>query len=248
MSSTRLVPILCYHRVHADDDPDTPPVVDGVYCGHVTASVFARHMKTLAEAGFQIVTHQELMGWLLDGQSLPDAPVAAIDFDDNRLNVYQNAFPLMQRYGFRGTVFVVSDLAEGVLPHMQSYPWMNWKHLAHLRDSDWTIGAHTRSHLPLASLYEERGAAAVEDEMSVCQDTIKSRLGIDTPNFAYPQGDWSEEVEAIVEKYCRTARHWNSEGVVAYNSVDTNPLRLQAINVSMRLTDEELRTILSEAR
>lgn len=41
------LPILCYHRVHLDNDPRTPPVVEGEYCGHVTLSVFRRQMTML---------------------------------------------------------------------------------------------------------------------------------------------------------------------------------------------------------
>jgi len=242
------VPILCYHRVHADDDPSTPAVVPGEYCGHVTASVFARQMRMLADGGFKVVTHRELMGWLLDGETLPDAPVAAIDFDDNRLNVFENAFPIMREFGFRGTAFVVSALAEGKLPHMQSYPWMDWTDLAILKDSGWTVGAHTVSHLPLGKLFDEQGAEAVEREMIGCAEMIKRRLGIDAPNFAYPQGDWREEVEQIVKRHCRTARHWNPEGLVEYNTTRTNPHRLQAINISMRVTDEQFRGILAQSR
>ena len=58
------VPILCYHRVHRDDDcPPTPPA--GQYCGHVSLSVFRRQMRYHVEQRFHTVTHGDLADWIL---------------------------------------------------------------------------------------------------------------------------------------------------------------------------------------
>ena len=60
------VPILCYHRVHSDDDPMMPQVITGQYCGHVTESVFRNQMKWLAENGITTVTHLDIMKWIYE--------------------------------------------------------------------------------------------------------------------------------------------------------------------------------------
>ena len=86
------VPILCYHRVHRDDDcPPTPHA--GAYCGHVSLSAFQRQMQYLAQERFTTVTHRDLAEWLLAGRSLPERAVA-VDFDDNRIHVMENACPV----------------------------------------------------------------------------------------------------------------------------------------------------------
>ncbi len=206
----RKVPILCYHRVHRDDDMDMPPFVPGEYCGHVNVSVFRRHMAILADRGVTVVTHEAIAEWLYGEAVLPDEPVVCVDFDDARLNVFENAYPVMNEYGFKGTVFAVSRLADGDLPDMQHFHWMNWEHLGKLAQAGWTIGSHTASHLKMAQLFNGvsglNGPRRALEELLNCNKAIERELGFKPACFAYPVGNWSEEVEAYVVRYYRTAR------------------------------------------
>lgn len=251
MVYNRQIPILCYHRVHSDDDSAVPRVASSDYCGHVTASIFRRHMAMLADNGFGVVTHDAVAKWLYGELELPSGPVVAIDFDDNRLNVFENAYPIMNEYGFKATVFCVSDLADGNLPNMQLYPWMTWKHLGALYDNGWTIGAHTASHQHLAQLCKGAcgmdGSKRVMEELLDCNAAIRRELGLKPEHFAYPSGDWSEEVEAYVARYYKTARLWYGDDQLKWNTFATHPYRLVAINVSMNMSDTMLKKLLSPA-
>ena len=241
------IPILCYHRVHSDDDPQIPAVVKGSYCGHVTQSIFQKQMKWLVENGFTTVTHLDIMKWIYEGIDFPSEKVVAIDFDDNRLNVLENALPIMREYGFTATVFIISELAAGNLPQMIEFPAMNWEHLGRLVDAGWIMGAHTATHVRLAELYNtEVGPEKVETELKQSLETIKENLGVDVPNFAYPTGNWSEQVEPIVKKYYRTARLWQNDFSLKFNTKQTDPYRLLAMNISMQTPDNSFRTILSK--
>ena len=248
MSENIEIPILCYHRVHADDDPDIPKVKSGEYCGHVTVSVFKRHMALLSENGFTVVTHHVIAEWLYGERALPAGPLVAVDFDDNRLNVFENAFPIMREYGFKGTVFCVSRLAYGELPEMQAYPWMNWSHLGELMEHGWVVGGHTASHVHLAQLYMGAsgvgGPERVLKELTDCDEAIRKELGIVTAHFAYPSGDWSAEVEAFVARRYRTARLWFGDDQVMLNDFKTHPYRLKAVNASMNMSDDMLNAVL----
>lgn len=240
-NKVRRVPILCYHRVHRDDDPDMPPVVSGEYCGHVNVSVFRRHMAMLAEKRFTVVTHEAIAEWIYGETDLPDGPVVCIDFDDNRLNVFENAYPVMQEYGFKGTAFAISGLADGNLSDMQVYPWMNWEHLGKLAQAGWTIGAHTASHLKMAQLFNGAygldGPKRVVEELVNCNKAIERELGFKPVCFAYPSGDWSEEVEAYVARRYQTARLWYGDDHLKLNALTTHPYRLAAVNVSMNMSN-----------
>jgi len=101
------IPILVYHRVHRPDEVTVSN--DG---GRADLPEFERQMKYLEESGVQTVTHAQIAAWLRGEVDLPER-VVAIDFDDNRLAVMENAFPVMERYGFKGTVWVITDLADG---------------------------------------------------------------------------------------------------------------------------------------
>ncbi len=231
---TQRVPILVYHRVHPDDDG--PPVVPGQYCGHVVLSTFIRQMNYLRDHGFSVVTHEDLYDWLRGETDLPPKAVL-IDFDDNRGAVYDNAFPLLQQYGWRATSFVITALADSHLPKMQDdgsgwYTWMTWKELGELRDAGWTIGAHTRTHPNLRKLEEAGRHRRVVAELRRAKEDIERKLGLTPLCFAYPEGGWNEAVEEVVGQFYQTARHWYETTPLRYVTRQTNPLRLPAQNIS----------------
>lgn len=234
------VPILVYHRVHPDD---APPVIAGQYCGHVVLSTFIRQMNYLRDHGFSVVTHQDLYHWLQGEADLPPKPVL-IDFDDNRGTVYDNAFPLLQQYGWRATCFVITALADSCLPKYQDdylsdgsgwYTWMTWQELGELRDAGWTIGAHTRTHPNLRKLEEAGRHRRVVAELRRSKKDIQRKLGLTPFCFAYPGGAWNEAVEEVAGQFYQTVRHWHNKPPFRYVTRETNPLRLPAHNVSEQL-------------
>jgi len=246
--TNRVVPILSYHRVYEDDDCPPPPPM-GDYCGHVSLTDFRRHLAALAERNLCTVTNREVTAWLLDGAALPERAVM-IDFGDGRLNVYENAFPVMRDYAFTGTVFVVSQLAQGAdLGDMSNlYPAMGWDELEVLADAGWGIGAHTRTHPLLAELFkEDNGPERCTREIVDSRKEIEERMHVPADCFAYPGESWSEDVERIVKGAYRTARLWSPQGDPVYNTTRTDPYRLQANNVSAQLQFENFCRILDGA-
>ena len=242
------VPILCYHRVHRDDDcPPTPHA--GAYCGHVSLSAFQRQMQYLAQERFTTVTHRDLAEWLLAGRSLPERAVA-VDFDDNRIHVMENACPVMREFGLHATVFVVSQLAEGTDIGGMSHPYgaMGWTELKELESDGWLIAAHTRTHPELAHLMSQpSGPTLVRRELEGSQEEIARRMGKRPLHFAYPVGSWNERVEEIVKDVFETARLWNVSAAPLYNTPSTDPYRLEANNISAHVPFDDFRRILDGA-
>jgi peptidoglycan/xylan/chitin deacetylase (PgdA/CDA1 family) len=227
------IPILVYHRVHADDETTVPADE-----GRVDLSEFRRQMQYLADSGARVVTHREIADWLLDGAELPGRAVA-IDFDDNRLNVFENAFPILREHSFCATVFTITDLADGkVVFGPQDYPAMQWHQLATLRDAGWCIAPHTQRHLWLAG--PERAPQDDQemwDEMAGSKQQVETSLGIESPYFAYPNGSCNDKVATMARKLFRTARLWDTgiDGPLSMNRRDTDPHQLIGMNVSKKL-------------
>src|SRR5438132_12612965 len=88
-----------YHQISAAPVPAFSKYV-------VTTRVFARHMHWLALAGYTSVGLEASVGPRTD---LPRRPVI-ITFDDGYRECAQEAVPILCRWGFVGTFFLVAGL------------------------------------------------------------------------------------------------------------------------------------------
>lgn len=240
------LPILVYHRVHADDEITVENDE-----GRIDLGQFRRQMEYLAESGVSVVTHRQIADWVLAGTDLPERALA-IDFDDNRLNVFENAYPVLREFGFQATVFVITDLASGkVVFGPNDYPAMQWDELARLNEAGWCIAPHTRRHLWLAG--PERAPQddnEAWDEMAESKRELETRLGIESPYFAYPNGSCNITITGMARKLFRTARLWYTAGKGPWpqNSQATDPHRLLGINVANSLNFEQFCQIVDAAQ
>ena len=252
-NAAKSIPILCYHRIHTDDDPMMPPVKPNTYCGHVTASEFKRQMDYLAAKGYHTVTQDQIGRWLFEGGSLPARPIA-LHFDDNRYNVLENGLPVLRAHGFVASMYVITYLAEGKQIWPNDLPAMRWKDLEELVEAGWCIGAHTKTHL---TFYEDDYSEEIRprwvEEIKEPKDIIRAKLGVPVDHFVYPAGIWCEEAEKIVKRYYKTARLWREQlkdtDVPSALSVSrqSNPYRLTCINISAKMSFEAFSILVANA-
>lgn len=79
-----------------------------------------------------------------------------LTFDDNHLSQYRNAFPVMQEFGFRGTVGVIHDL----VGQPDRIPLSGMREM---QAAGWTMASHPQIEgTPLATLPREDQRAAME--------------------------------------------------------------------------------------
>ncbi len=91
------VPILMYHAV-TDSEPDNPYAI--------SKSLFEEHISGLLERGYTPVFLSQLADYVEKGKALPPKPVC-ITFDDGYTNNYTEAYPILQKYNARATIFVI---------------------------------------------------------------------------------------------------------------------------------------------
>jgi len=242
----RKIPIFAYHRVHPDDE-----VTITGDLGRISLSTFRQQIDYLVQEEVELVAHDQIADWLYDGHELPQRCVG-IDFHDNRLNVFEHAFPLFVRHGLRATVPVITNLADGKeVFGPNDFPAMGWDHLAELRDAGWCITPHTRQHLRLAGPEPmPKDDEELWDELRESRRIVAEKMGIDAPYFAYPSGSWNHRIEGMVKQVYQTALHWHvdmtpDEWPLATER--TNPYRLTGINVSDSMPLETFRNIVDLA-
>jgi peptidoglycan/xylan/chitin deacetylase (PgdA/CDA1 family) len=164
-------PILLYH--HIAEAPASDSAAARAY--YVLPGDFEAQLKALHDWGYTAISASQLAEAILYGAVLPAHPIV-ISFDDGNLDVYQNAFPRMQAYGFIGVAYIIADAL-----HADGY--MDPEQLKELAAAGWEIGSHSMTHSDLRKypdrLYMESGQSRV-----LLQDAI----GGSVRTFAYPYG------------------------------------------------------------
>ncbi|HTW51595.1 MAG TPA: polysaccharide deacetylase family protein, partial [Stellaceae bacterium] len=181
------IPILVYHHVVPDHAP-------GVL--YVTPDGFEQHLRFLSDNGYQSVSFADLADSLEYGLPLPERPVI-LSFDDGWENQFEHGFPLLQKYGFGATFYIVS----GYVDHEN---FMTTDQLRAMMAAGMTIGCHSHTHPSLPSLGT---GARLKDEVAGSKAWLEDHFGIAIDTFAYPYGAYTAAVAAAVKAAdYRTAR------------------------------------------
>ncbi len=174
-------PILLYHHIAVKDDRY-----------YISPNVFQQQMEKLLSLGYTGITVPQLVEVLLYGGELPERPVV-ITFDDGDLDVYQNAFPIMQELGFVGTFYIVGN-------RLNSDEFIGVEQLKEMTAAGWAIGCHSMTHLDLTLNHD-----ALTYEAGVCKNTLEQEVGVPVSTFAYPFGNMDDFVAGKVSKYGYTS-------------------------------------------
>jgi peptidoglycan/xylan/chitin deacetylase (PgdA/CDA1 family) len=193
------VPILMYHDVASTAAP-------GFAFYTVAPERFRAQMRFLAWAGYTSVSLDALAEHLISQRPLPERPVV-ITFDDGFRSCIENAVPVLDRYGFTATFFIVAGLVGDRSRWLRELtadglPLADWPMLRRLVEQGFQCGAHSLSHPHLPSL----SADACRAELAESKRVLEEQLRRDVPHVAYPYGEYTAEVRALaVEAGYRTA-------------------------------------------
>ncbi len=174
------VPILMYHNVAV-----APKGVRlrGLY---VSPRRFARQMALLQWLGYRGLSMSAALPYLRGER---EGKVAVITLDDGYRDNLECALPVLRRYGFTATCYVVSA-AIGADNHWDAQqlgthkPLMNLNELHRWRDAGMEVGAHSRHHPRLPEL----GESELDDEVAGSRRELEEILTVPVTQFCYPYG------------------------------------------------------------
>lgn len=188
-----VVPIMTYHHVN-NVDPKRQDTV--------SPERFEWHMAYLKKHHFNVLPLRALVRIIKQGKPLPRKTVV-ITLDDGYEDNYQYAFPILKKYGFPATIFVITDVIndEGYLTTTQ---------MKEMLAQGIEIGSHTRRHAYLPGIL---GKTLLE-EIQGSKDRLEQELGVPDVDFAYPAGGFTDEVKRAVqaagyESACTTNRGYD---------------------------------------
>lgn len=174
------VPVLNYHQINDRDENALT----------VHTDQFEAQMKYLADNGYHVITPLEMIEAWDKGSPLPEKPVI-ITFDDGYADNYRNAFPILQKYQLKGTIFLISD-------YVSTYPnYLTWTQINEMQDSGLIdFESHTLSHEQLDGTSPEE----TWNQLDGSKKALEWHLGKDINFLAYPCGSYDEELQQLVKK------------------------------------------------
>ena len=176
-TQAQAVPILYYHSVMREvgNEVRMPP------------DQFEDQMAYLQDKGYQSISLDQFYQAEYFGETLPAKPIM-ITFDDGYADNYTTAFPILKKYGFTATIFMVSSYIDGE-------GFMTWPQLKELAANGWQIEGHTANHTDLTKL----DSKTVLSELKSSKELLEKGLGQPVDFFAYPYGDFNAGVVLAVK-------------------------------------------------
>ena len=148
-------------------------------------------------AAFGIIFSSSFLVALSVSNDSPNERYVILNFDDNRKSQFTQVKPILDKYGFKATFYVVCKY----LDNKKGY--MNWTELETLHKEGHDIGSHTMNHANLS----DSSIKSLEYQIGKSKECLQEH-GINATTFAYPfdKGWDNKTVVNIVSKYYDLAR------------------------------------------
>lgn len=176
--SRKQVPILCYHQIRNWKATDSKVAKDYI----VPLSNFEDQMKVLHDSGYTTILPDQLYDYLAFGIPVKEKSVM-ITFDDTDLSQYENALPVLNKYGFKAAYFIMT-VSINRPPN-----YMSREQIKDLFDKGNTIASHTWDHQNVKKLKGDDWVTQVEKP----KKKLEEITGKPVEFFAYPFGLWNKE-------------------------------------------------------
>lgn len=186
VSERAYVPIFCYHHIRKWEKTDSED--DRAYI--VEPADLEAQLKWLQQAGYHSVTSEQVYQYYANGVALPEKPVM-LSFDDNDDNQYTNARPLLKKYGFKASFFVMT-----VTIGKENY--MTAEQLKELDKEGHDLQPHTWDHHIVTDYKTEEDW---QRQIVEPKNELEALLGHETSFFAYPFGIYDAQVVDKLKSY-----------------------------------------------
>ena len=191
MTSPASVPILTYH--HTQEPPTKGTPMRSLW---VSPADFASQMRWLHRLGFQGLDMTSLMPYVRGEKK---GKVVGITFDDGYQSNFIHALPVLKKYGFSASCYVVSGLVgkfnqwDSSLGIPQA-PLMTAQELQSWAMGGMEVGSHTCNHADLTQLTLKQ----VREDLLQSKRDLEYLLQKPVTQFCYPYGHFLPEHEDLV--------------------------------------------------
>jgi len=170
-----------------------------------STGAFEYLLSTLKNLGYQTITFIDLLNYMDYGKTLPEKPII-ITSDDGYQSLYTYAFPILKKYGYKMTVFLITSYMGGSedtrrmnefdfniagVPHR---PMLIWPEISQMSSYGCEFQSHTWSHGIIRNMYIEDSLK----ELVQSKSDIEVHTGKPVVFVAWPHGATSDKVLGLL--------------------------------------------------
>ena len=202
--------ILTYHSISNGIEPDET----------VTPEEFEKQLQYIKE-NYKVISLEEAVEYIqTDIEKISGSIV--ITFDDGYSDNYRYAYPLLKKYNFPATIFLVSDFINS-----DSSKYLSPSEIHEMKSNNISFGSHTISHRILTRLRNEEILREIRDSKNI----LESQLGQRINSFAYPVGTRVDFNSEIMETVKASKYACACSNVYGINGNTTNIFALKRIGI-----------------
>lgn len=209
--------VLNYHSISDDF------LNDDIYAQMTTPKKsFDDQLKFIKENRYNVLSCDEVVCRVMENVPMPPRAIC-ITFDDGFKDNLTNGLPILEKYGFKATIFLTVDYIG------KSRKYMNWDSIKLLSNTKLvSFGAHSLSHRRLRDLSLEE----LERELVVSKKVLEENLMKKVDLFAYPFGSY-DSFDLRAEKVLKSGGYKAAFTTIAgLNTPKTNLFRLRRTRIS----------------
>lgn len=210
-------PILAYHHIALKRPQNSY---------YVSPQIFDAQMKWLIDNSYHIISFDTFYKAATGQAKLPKKPVV-ITFDDGDRDQFQNAFPILKKYGLTATFFIKINSA--------NKSGMNWGQLRELAAAGNIIGSHSVNHDNMINMSESRLKYELEESKKI----LEQNIGVKIKYFCYPGGEYSDATVRATKKAGYLAAVTTKHKVYQEIKNDSSILTLPRVHI-----DDEMPTFI----
>jgi peptidoglycan/xylan/chitin deacetylase (PgdA/CDA1 family) len=158
----------------------------------VSPENFAKQMEYIKKNGYEVITLDELVRSIKDKKSLKRNKVV-ITFDDGYKDSFQYAYPVLKKFGFPATIFIVADFVGKSFTNGKEF--LSWDEIILMSKDGILFGSHTKSHFNFGHQMNEKTALS---EMTDSKKIIEEKIGMPVDYLCYPSGAFSKRTKELV--------------------------------------------------
>jgi len=185
------IPILCYHNI------EQSPATSRFKLLYTSPEKFERQLWALRRLGLKVVSVGEGVRHLGSSSS----GMVMLSIDDGYLDTLTQALPLLRKYRFTATCYLVSD---AIGTHnswdadflQERKPLLNHAQVEQWLAAGMEIGSHSCSHPRLHKV----DAPAAEREIFESRAALRKAFGVAVDHFCYPFGSFSDATVELVKR------------------------------------------------